>query len=162
MFRSEKMGLDCYLSASRYISEYSEVDQELDKNINSDTIKSLLPAGVRIEKIKVEAAYWRKANAIHNWFVQYIQDGIDDCKEYDVSRKQLKQLYDTCKEVLADRSSAEDLLPSASGFFFGTTEYDNWYFEILEQTVEKLEPLIDDSDESPWHRRWYFTYQSSW
>jgi hypothetical protein len=155
------MGLDCYLSGSRYISEYSEVDQQLDKNINSDAVKRLLPKNVRIEKIKVEAAYWRKANAIHNWFVQYIQDGIDDCKEYEIDKRKLKQLYDTCKEVLADRSSAEDLLPSAGGFFFGTTEYDDWYFEILEQTIEKLEPLLDDSDESPW-RLWRFTYQSSW
>ncbi len=92
---------------------------------------------------------------------QPIEDGIDDCKEYEMDKRKLKQLYDTCKEVLADRSSAEDLLPSAGGFFFGTTEYDDWYFEILEQTIEKLEPLLDDSDESPW-RRWRFTYQSSW
>jgi hypothetical protein len=51
------MGLDCYLSGSRYISEYSEVDQQLDKNINSDAVKRLLPKNMRIEKIKVEAAY---------------------------------------------------------------------------------------------------------
>jgi hypothetical protein len=155
------MGLDMYLSGNRYISEYSEVDQEFDKNINSDAVKRLLPQGVRIQKIQVEAAYWRKANAIHNWFVQYVQDGIDDCKEYEIDKRKLKQLYDTCKEVLEDRSSAEDLLPTAGGFFFGTTEYDDWYFEILEQTIEKLEPLINESDESLW-KRWRFTYQSSW
>lgn len=155
------MGLDCYLSGSRYISEYSAAHEKLDKAINNDVVKTLLPDGVRIERIKVEAAYWRKANAIHRWFVHYIQDDFDDCKEYEVERQQLKQLYDTCKEVLEDRSSAEDLLPTQEGFFYGTTEYDDWYFETLKQTVEKLEPLIDDSPESPWYH-WRFTYQSSW
>lgn len=155
------MGLDMYLTGSRYVSEYNAADEQLDKELNSDAILSLLPNGSRIETIKVEAAYWRKANAIHSWFVDYIQDGIDDCKEYEVDRRQLKQLYDTCKEVLEDKSLAEELLPSRSGFFFGGTEYGDWYFENLENTVKQLEPLIDTSDESPW-RRWSFTYQSSW
>lgn len=33
-------------------------------------------------KIIYEVAYWRKANHIHNWFVQNIQDGIDDLLDY--------------------------------------------------------------------------------
>jgi hypothetical protein len=45
-------------------------------------------------------AYWRKANQIHNWFVENVQDGNDDCKDYYVSRKQLEELRDTCKAVL--------------------------------------------------------------
>lgn len=155
------MGLDCYLSGRRYISEYSAACENLNKAVNSDTVKSLIPAGMRIERITVEAAYWRKANAIHCWFVDYIQDGIDDCKQYDVDRKKLKQLYDTCKEVLEDRPLAEELLPTEGGFFFGSTEYDDAYFAILEQTITQLEPLIDDSPESPWDR-WHFSYQSSW
>lgn len=57
------MGLDCYLSGSRYISEYSAAHEKMDKAINNDVVKTLLPNGVRIERIKVEAAYWRSASS---------------------------------------------------------------------------------------------------
>jgi hypothetical protein len=46
-----------------------------------------------------EVGYWRKANAIHGWFVNNVQKGIDDCKEYPVTIRQLKALLSTCKEV---------------------------------------------------------------
>ena len=44
--------------------------------------------------------YWRKANAIHKWFVDRVQGGVDDCSEYQVSSAQLIELRDTCKQVL--------------------------------------------------------------
>ena len=47
-----------------------------------------------------DAAYWRKANQIHRWFVENVQDGIDECQESDVSLGQLIELRDACKKVL--------------------------------------------------------------
>ena len=47
-----------------------------------------------------DVAYWRKANHIHQWFVENVQGGVDDCKEYYASRKQLKKLLDTVNAVL--------------------------------------------------------------
>ena len=44
-----------------------------------------------------EVMYWRKANAIHKWFVDNVQGGEDDCREYPVSNDQLIELRDTCK-----------------------------------------------------------------
>ena len=40
----------------------------------------------------VKVAYWRKANAIHGWFVDNIQDGVDDQNEYYVSKEKLEEL----------------------------------------------------------------------
>ena len=54
----------------------------------------------RISGITEQIAYWRKANMIHKWFVDNVQDGEDDCREYYVSREQLALLVETCKEVL--------------------------------------------------------------
>lgn len=51
------------------------------------------------ETIFTEVAYWRKANEIHNYFVEYAQHGVDDCGTYDVSKKQLEDLLYKCKEV---------------------------------------------------------------
>ncbi len=61
---------------------------------------------------------------------------------------------DTCKKVQADHSLADALLPSANGFFFGNTDYDEWYYNDIENTIKILEEaLAEDGD---------FYYTSSW
>lgn len=45
-------------------------------------------------------ASWRKANAIHNWFVQNVQHGVDDCGEYVISRGDLEELRRVCQKIL--------------------------------------------------------------
>lgn len=48
-----------------------------------------------------EIGYWRKANQIHNWFVENVQDGIDDCDYHNECTKEiLEKLLSTCKTVL--------------------------------------------------------------
>jgi hypothetical protein len=47
-----------------------------------------------------ELGYWRKANAIHAWFVKNVQNGVDDCGDYPVSPKKLKTLLDLCEQVV--------------------------------------------------------------
>ena len=108
------------------------------------------------KEVSFSVAYWRKANQIHQWFVDHCQEGIDECQEAWVSREQLQELIDICKIVLGDMSRAEELLPTQSGFFFGGTDYDDWYFQDLEQTVR----IIEDALELP--SSWEFEYRSSW
>jgi hypothetical protein len=50
---------------------------------------------------------------------------------------------------------ASELLPSQSGFFFGNTEYDEYYFGDLIQTIEIIEDCLSDDDAE-------FEYHSSW
>jgi len=104
-----------------------------------------------------QVAYWRKANQIHGWFVQNCQDGVDECQEVSVHPDQLRELIDLCKRVLADHSLAEELLPVTGGFFFGTYEYDDYYFDDLGETVIMLESVLTDKGED-----YEFYYQSSW
>ena len=95
------MGLDMYLKGEKYVSEY--FDPAL-----KEAVDALLPDSILSGKvcgIKFRLAYWRKANAIHQWFVNNVQDGTDDCSDYDVSREKLQELVDTCKAVLADHKS---------------------------------------------------------
>jgi hypothetical protein len=89
--------------------------------------------------------------------VQEVQEGEDDCNEYYVSREKLEELKNLCEQVLANRSLAAELLPSTSGFFFGGTEYDDWYFSDLELTVEIVNDTLLLSEKD-----WNFYYQSSW
>ena len=118
------------------------------------------------------AMYWRKANAIHKWFVDNVQNGEDDCKEYVVYPGQLVELRDACKGVIAARKRASKLLPTQSGFFFGSTDYDDWYFADLEYTANAIQMMLEhvkevdggwafEHEKDPgWRVR--FTYRSSW
>lgn len=47
-----------------------------------------------------ELGYWRKANAIHLWFVREVQNANDDCGEYEVPREKLAALKKLCEGVV--------------------------------------------------------------
>jgi hypothetical protein len=114
----------------------------------------------KVNVVEAEFAYWRKANAIHNWFVKNVQDGEDDCKEAYLEKVNLEKLLYVINEVLEDHSKAEKLLPSTNGFFFGSTDYDSRYFNDLEYTKETISKILDKWDTD--YKNWDFYYQSSW
>jgi hypothetical protein len=150
------MGLDMYLEARRYVwASGHAVDSKI-----SATIKEILPelSVMDIKGVTFEAAYWRKANAIHQWMVDNIQDGKDDCGHYYVSNEQLEKLADLCDEVLEEPERAGELLPTTSGFFFGGTEYGEYYFSQLKYTRDRLRELLDNEHLS----KLDFYYHSSW
>ena len=140
------MGVDMYLDRRVWVQGNKDI-QVLD-----------LGSNVRLDKIKViveEAGYWCKANQIHNWFVQNCGGGEDNCQECYVSREQLAELRTLCKKVLRKKSLAEELLPASGGFFFGSTEYDKYYYEDLKETVKIIDEALacEGGD---------FYYQASW
>jgi len=104
---------------------------------------------VRVNKdedsVDTELVYWRKANAIHNFFTS-IKDQHESCESIEVTKDMLGMLLDRCTMVLEDRSRADELLPTTSGFFFGSTEYDEWYFKKLEDTIRDITPILSDGD----------------
>ena len=122
--------------------------------------------------IFISLGSWRKTNHIHNWFVDNIQDSIDNCGVYEVSKEQLEKLLDTCKEVLINSnligqeghkyikepSMARRLLPTTSGFFFESIEYDDWYLENIKLTIEIVEEVLKTTD----FEKEIVMYSSSW
>ena len=169
------MGLDMYLEIRKneYCSKYhqdkgSDLALEYPKDI-TEFIPNLTNLSIS-RKTNYEVGYWRKANHIHNWFIQNCAykdecgNPIDDCRPIEITVDKLEKLLDDCKKVLADHSLAETLLPTQSGFFFGSTEYDEYYFGEIEKTIEIIEPVlkfakhkleIKDYD-------WEVYYQASW
>jgi len=105
-----------------------------------------------------EEIYWRKANAIHHWFVENVQDGKDECQRSYVSVEQLQELLELVEEVLTDHSLAEEKLPCVGGFFFGGTDYDEYYFKDLQDTKQILNDAIANSIANGGE----FYYQASW
>lgn len=166
------MGLDMYLHRRTYVKNWSHMAPEEVHQISVKLAKKKHPyiETKKISGIVEEVGYWRKVNAIHNWFVQNCQDGVDDCKEYSVESSQLEELLNICKQIKEDHSKAEELLPPQEGFFFGNTDLDDWYFRGINDTIEILEPLVkmntklnEDAANKIFHKDYpYYYYQSSW
>jgi hypothetical protein len=156
------MGLDMYLSKKTYVKQWEHQGDDnfkVEVTKKGEAVSHIKPE--RISYIEEEVGYWRKSNQIHNWFVKNVQNGIDDCGTYFVGEEQLEELLELCKRVIDNNELAEELLPSTSGFFFGSTEYDEWYFSELTNTVEIIESLLSERNE-----RGYIDgdiyYHSSW
>ena len=98
----------------------------------------------RFATVSVNVAYWRKANHIHDWFVREVQGGEDNCGSYYVSREKLRELGELCQRVCENGTGefAHKNLPTASGFFFGGTEYDEYYFESTDWTAKRLAEIV--------------------
>ena len=155
------MGLDMYLSAKRYL--WNKTDDVIAEKVGEiigvkgDTERRFNGSSLVVKGIEIDAMYWRKANAIHGWFVNVVQFGEDDCKEHDVDREQLVTLRNLCKDILEhpDAERETDLDPT-QGFFFGSYKKDEWYYQDLQNTVEGLDRVLALPDE------YSFSYQSSW
>ncbi len=155
------MGLDMYLHKKTYVKNWGHYKpEELHKvtvKKNGKTVKHIKPA--RITYIIETVCDWRKANHIHDWFVQNCQDGEDDCREGEVTKKQLEELLDILNQIKKDKTKASELLPTSEGFFFGETDCDESYYFENARTRKILKSLLEETTES-WDVE--YTYRSSW
>lgn len=111
------------------------------------------------EKEVHEVAYWRKDNAIHGWFIRNYANSVDDCSPVNIPREGIIELRNLCLTVLEANNEelAFELLPPTPGFFFGSYEIDQWYWEGIKETADKLTQIINESVEDA-----VFEYQASW
>jgi hypothetical protein len=182
------MGLDMYLSKKTYVQQWSH--QTPEEKFEVSVMKGGKPyEGIqsnRISYVTESLMYWRKANQIHGWFTSNTAEVTEEVL-YRVTLEDLKNLLDTCKQVLGimDKSNKKmvqvvsgwsggertysdvetfdcedeimELLPPTQGFFYGSSEIDEWYKQSIEETVEFLEKEIPKSDEYD-----EFEYYASW
>ncbi len=157
------MGLDMYLRANQYVSRWdydgnnaddnNPLFDQLVKQFNvADAIGDTTFGGISID---FPMGYWRKVNSVHNWFVENCGGGVDECQNMYVNRQHLEELKSLCEQVLADHSLAEELLPTSAGFFFGSTNFDEYYFKDLAYTVKVIDRCLKSKFD-------YFEYQASW
>lgn len=162
------MGLDMYLEARKEVYVGTCLDD------SNGQIKCELPPELKMfedvwhksitHKEDYTIGYWRKANHIHKWFVDNCGDGVDECQDMYVSKEKLEELLKLCNEVLAEHGDAENKLPTQDGFFFGGTEYDEYYFDDVKYTKEVCEKAIQflDEREKAKDYLWSIHYQASW
>lgn len=159
------MGLDMYLYANKYLSGF-EYDYPNDTPLPTPEFDAVLTA-TGIERtdfqtdmpsvhLQFKVGYWRKANAIHQWFVSNVGNDEDNCRPYFVARADLEELKSLCQSALADKNP--DILPPQSGFFFGSTEIDEWYWKDIQDTLGMLTAILDN----PKFATYDFEYLASW
>ena len=99
------MGLDMYLRSETYVPgwEHASDEQKAKYRVILEQIGLTAPICEDAPSltVRVTVAYWRKANAIHQWFVAHVQGDKDECQVSYVSRDNLEELLDTCKKVQA-------------------------------------------------------------
>ena len=131
----------------RYIGERGDIKEE------------------KIKTITEELIYWRKANAIHNWFITNSREAMGNCGQLLVSRNQLIKLLQITSYLLELSkenqqlfiSESERLLPTVDGFFFGSTSYDEIYYINLEYTQKQLQYVLEDNKNTS-----VFYYSANW
>ena len=157
------MGLDMYLYRKEYVSTFAWTQDE--KAVKEANLHSVIANHFNVDPnmggIYVDycVAYWRKANAIHGWFVNTLAGGVDECQPIYVSLDKLIELRELANSVVLAPAMAGDILPTQSGFFFGSSDIDEWYISDMKNTVDMLDKII--SSVSPEDYPTFF-YQASW
>lgn len=104
--------------------------------------------------ITCNVGYFRKANAIHKWIID--KCGVDefpnqaDGMDLILDKADILELKEICLKLLGVprykfKKMAKELLPTADGFFWGSTEYDKWYRKDLRDFIKLANRLhLDD------------------
>ena len=152
------MGLDMYLYAKKYVSNA----EYLKQGDAFDVITSRVNATGFIKDhlfVEGQVAYWRKDNAIHNWFITNYANGTDDCTPVAIPKEALIELRDLCKMIstMQNPELAMKWLPPVSGFFFGSDQIDEWYWGSIQETHDMIDNILKTVPDE-----WSFEYQASW
>lgn len=171
------MGLDSYWVLRHRKSEYDFGDE--------DNIAAKYPEAIRkisdnsdcsrciVTLTSYDVGYFRKFNAMHKWVVDNCADGVDECQDIKVDRQHAAELLGICKDILAAQQNVADPegltaavanLPPASGFFFGSTDCDEWYFNDVAALAGLLTDIIAAMDGMSEEEadNWSLVYCSSW
>lgn len=155
------MGLDMFLYARKSFSEYHPKQKEIAAKLKElagfrEPVIPGFPEDSKPVYVMAEVMYWRKANQIHKWFVDNVQEGNDNCGEYYIDRTDIEKLVLACDTAWVNKDTS--ILPPQSGFFFGSTDTDEWYWDQIRTTSKRLREILED----PTLQDASLFYQSSW
>ena len=144
------MGLDMYLESEAYVSKYFGPDASEEQRVaRLGTVLELcdelhLPVEDRELggiSICTHAGYWRKANAIHAWFVRECQNGVDECQRTYVELDKLEELREACTKII-ESAKVNDAEPTHVGDIWHKGEDGE---VVHTPVVEGVQHLLDTS-----------------
>ena len=93
-----------------------------------------------------DIGYFRKVNFLVSFF------GYEEnCEDKEITIEEVTDLLERCREILKHNSKAkaQALLPTQSGFFFGSTDYDKWYFGDVKEVRDWCKGIIASVKDHP-------------
>lgn len=159
------MGLDMYIFKTKKTAHSVKELSDLDRNPKpgQPEVAEFEPlqqpygdTAPDLYSVFEQVAYWRKFNALHQWFVTNVQLGIDKCDLYELDKDVLFELLEILEDVYHLKDSSK--LPPTQGFFWGSTAIDEYYWRDVESSIQIISKLIDETD---WNKERLF-YQASW
>lgn len=103
---------------------------------------------------------FRKVNCIQGYFEE--KYNIDNLETIEIAQEDIQYLYNKSKYILENKEDlayAKEHLPITRGFFFGNYDYNEWYFEDIEETYqvskEMLEIIHNDKNTIVEYWCWY-------
>lgn len=110
-----------------------------------------------------EVAYFRKVNFLHKWVEDHLNDGIEtNCQAIPFHLEAMAGLMQTCATVRANPELGPELLPTMSRFFFGSTEYDEWYLKDVADVQNALVDILAYEKGRGEPGSGQYVYVSSW
>lgn len=113
------MGLDIYFSKMKR------------NNIDSDCCEE-----------ESELAYYRKVNFLVAFFENNYNFERDHANYFTLNEDMIKDLIRRCELVFKDYNLAESILPTTAGFFFGSTDYDDYYYDNIVNVLLDMKNII--------------------
>lgn len=98
---------------------------------------------IKTEKHEID---FRKHNYLFRWVGRLVGE-IENCEEYELDKTDIENLLADVRAVNADPTRADELLPTQEGFFFGSTQYDEWYFDKIEYAERELSKMVADMED---------------
>lgn len=110
-----------------------------------------------------EVAYFRKVNLLHRWVEVNLNGGAStNCDLIPISLEALAGLEKTCNEVLAAPGCGPYLLPTQAGFFFGGTEYDEYYLADVREVRDACHRILSHEASTNPPGSGQYAYYSWW
>ena len=132
------MGLFMYIDkrVNKYVKDDGTLSNDLnDLNWNEYDCSNAIT-------IISHAVAWEKANMIHKWFVDNVQNGMDDGGEYEVSIDELNKLRKLCLKIIYALDGEKIKVPNEFVDKFNKT-YGNEkeYTQIVKITKDNFKEL---------------------
>lgn len=147
------MGLDQFVTAHKTVRATARMLSDLDdEGLSVVEFLNGEASDVHI-RASVPVAQFRKFNALHGFIATLhatkLGHGLvdnDSCKPYDITGL-LDDLGTVVDIIQKEPDKAKHMFPPTEGFFFGSMEVDEGYWEDvqeLKELVPKLRDLVDN------------------
>jgi hypothetical protein len=193
MYLYEEKYISRHKSLAESYDTYRTEFEVASQILNLAGLRAEVDGGVTVQ---ATVMYWRKANQIHNWFVTNVDERAQEERTYVSReqlielRDTCQEVLDKTElepgkihagtswsggdrverfedgMVIANPEVAESLLPTTSGFFFGSTDYNEWYLKDLQATIEGIDLALANQavkviDGKEYHSTEFY-YYASW